>query len=158
VWLNTPIEECTNIYKIVCINLLCIFLYSMCSKLTLIIVGKFDLKIKFSTYYIQFNLCIFIVWLCILNVCLCMTTLTEVFPCFFLSCKANTRVKPRKDGTRPALFLVVVSLYVFFFLLFCVFLCSLYCLFCEVSCIVCVYMCTEQLPPGGYPVAVKYIS
>ena len=120
-WLNTPIEECTNIYKIVCINLLCIFLYSMCSKLTLIIVGKFDLKIKFSTYYIQFNLCIFIVWLCILNVCLCMTTLTEVFPCFFLSCKANTRVKPRKDGTRPALFLVVVSLYVFFVVVLCIF-------------------------------------
>jgi len=23
---------------------------------------------------------------------------------------------------------------------------------------VCVYMCTEQLPPGGYPIAVKYIA
>jgi len=23
--------------------------------------------------------------------------------------------------------------------------------------IVCVYMCTELLPPGGYPIAVKYI-
>jgi len=33
----------------------------------------------------------------------------------------------------------------------------MYCLFCDVSCIVCVYMCTEQLPPGGYPIAVKYI-
>jgi hypothetical protein len=30
-------------------------------------------------------------------------------------------------------------------------------LFCDVPCIVCVYMCTEQLPPGGYPIAVKYI-
>jgi hypothetical protein len=37
--------------------------------------------------------------------------------------------------------------------------------FCVGLCIVCfvtfpvlfVYMCTEQLPPGGYPVAVKYI-
>jgi hypothetical protein len=36
-------------------------------------------------------------------------------------------------------------------------LCSLYCLFFDVSCIVCVYMCTEQLPPGGYPIAVKYV-
>jgi hypothetical protein len=27
-----------------------------------------------------------------------MTTLTEVFPCFFLSCKANARVKPAKTG------------------------------------------------------------
>ena len=25
-------------------------------------------------------------------------TLTEVFPCFFLSCKANARVKPAKMG------------------------------------------------------------
>jgi hypothetical protein len=32
-------------------------------------------------------------------------TLTEVFPCFFLSCKANARVKPATDGARPALFL-----------------------------------------------------
>jgi len=37
------------------------------------------------------------------------------------------------------------------------FLCSMYCLACNVPCIVCVYMCTEQLPPGGYPIAVKYI-
>ena len=33
----------------------------------------------------------------------------------------------------------------------------MYCLACNVPCIVCVYMCTEQLPPGGYPIAVKYI-
>jgi len=63
----------------------------------------------------------------------------------------------RKDGARPALFLVVVLLYVFL-VLFYVFLCSLYCLFCDVPCIVCVYVCTEQLPPGGYPIAIKYIS
>ena len=31
-------------------------------------------------------------------------------------------------------------------------------LFCVVLCIVCVYMCTELLPPGGYQIAVKYIS
>jgi len=28
-------------------------------------------------------------------------TLTEVFPCFFLSCKANSRVKPAKTGHGP---------------------------------------------------------
>ena len=39
--------------------------------------------------------------LCILTVCLCMTTLIEVFPCFFLSCKANARVKPAKTGHGP---------------------------------------------------------
>jgi hypothetical protein len=32
------------------------------------------------------------------------TTLTEVFPCFFPSCKADGRIKPRRDGTRHALF------------------------------------------------------
>ena len=31
----------------------------------------------------------------------CMATLTEVFPCFFLSCKANARVKPAKTGHGP---------------------------------------------------------
>ena len=35
--------------------------------------------------------------------------------------------------------------------------CSMYCSFCVVLCIVCVYMCTVLLPPGGYPIAVKYI-
>jgi len=38
---------------------------------------------------------------------------------------------------------------------FCVFL-YIVC-FVTFSCIVSVYMCTEQLPPGGYPIAVKYI-
>jgi len=61
-----------------------------------------------------------------------MTTLTEVFPCFFLSCKENARVKPAKTGHGPHSSYVVVLLYVFF-VLFYVFLCSLYCL--------CVYVC-----------------
>ena len=91
----------------------------------------------------------------ILIVYLCMTTLTEVFPYFFLSFKANPRVKPCKDGARPTLFLIFVFFYVFF--VFYVFLCSMYCLFYVVLCIVFMYMCTELLPPGGYPIAVKYI-
>ena len=33
----------------------------------------------------------------------------------------------------------------------------MYCLFCVVLCIFCVDMCTEIVPPGGYPIAVKYI-
>jgi len=64
------------------------------------------------------------------------------------------------------LFFLVVVLFYVFFVLFYVFLCcsmyflccSMYCLFCDVPCIVCAYMCTEQLPPGGYPIAAKYIS
>jgi len=66
----------------------------------------------------------------ILIVCLCMATLTEVFPCFFLSCKANARVKTRKDGARPELFQIFVLFYIFFVLFYVLFvLCrSLYCL------------------------------
>ena len=37
----------------------------------------------------------------ILIACLCMTTLTEVFPCFFLRCKAIARVKPAKTKHGP---------------------------------------------------------
>ena len=81
--------------------------------------------------------------LCILIVYLCMATLTMVFPCFFLSRKANARVKPAKTehGPHSSKFLR----------------CSIYCLFCAVLCIVCVYICTVLLPPGGYTIAVKYI-
>jgi membrane protein implicated in regulation of membrane protease activity len=51
-----------------------------------------------------------------------MATLTEVFPCFFLSCKVKCQGKTRKDEARLALFLI-----------FCVVLC----IFCVVLCIVC---------------------
>jgi len=40
-------------------------------------------------------------YMVILMVCICMATLTEVFPCFFLNCKANARVKPAKTGHGP---------------------------------------------------------
>jgi hypothetical protein len=59
--------------------------------------------------------------LCILIVCLCVTTLTEGFPWFFLSCKANTRVKPTKTGHGPHSSKLLC--------------CSMY--FCIVLCIVC---------------------
>jgi hypothetical protein len=64
--------------------------------------------------------------------------MTEVFPWFFFSCKANARVMPAKTGHGPhSYFFVALRI-----------LCSMYCLFCYVPCIICVYMCTEQLPPG----------
>ena len=80
---------------------------------------------------------------CILIVCLCMDTLTEVFPYFFLSCKTNAKVNPAKTGHGPhsSKFLC----------------CSIYCLFCVVLCIVFVYMSTVLLPTCGYPIAVKYV-
>jgi len=62
-------------------------------------------------------------WLYILIACLCMTTLTEGFPFFFLSCKANNKGKTRKDEARLALFLIFVLFYVL--LVLCR---SLYCL------------------------------
>jgi hypothetical protein len=56
-------------------------------------------------------------------VCLCMTNLTEVFPCFFLSCKTNARVMPAKTGHGPH-----SSKY---------FCCSMYCLCCSMHFLCC---------------------
>ena len=56
-------------------------------------------------------------------------TLTEVFPCFFLSCKANSRVKPAKTeyGSNSS------NIFVLFYILFV--LCrSVYCLCVNVNC------------------------
>jgi len=79
--------------------------------------------------YSYFYLCILIVSLC--YSCLCVVyvfldaaTLTEVFPCFFLSCKANARVNLAKTGQGPHSSKLLC--------------CSMYCLFCVVLCIVCV--------------------
>jgi hypothetical protein len=76
-----------------------------------------------------------------------------LFPYLQSKCQGKTR----KDGARPPLFLIFVLFCVFFVLFNVFFCCSMYCLFCNVLCIVCVYMCTVLLPPGGYPIAVKYI-
>jgi len=61
-------------------------------------------------------------------------TLTEVFPCFFLSCKANARVYLAKTRQGPHSSQLVN---------------------CVVLCIVCVQMCTVLLPPGDNPTAVN---
>ena len=67
--------------------------------------------------------------------------MTEVFPCFFLSCKANVRVKLAKAGQGPhsstLVVICVVRLFVLFYVLF---------------------VCKCVLPPGDNPTAVnKYI-
>jgi len=57
-------------------------------------------------------------------------TLTKVFPCFFLSCKANARGKTCKYGARPALFQMYVLFYVLFVLcrsVYCVCVCVCVC-------------------------------
>jgi len=74
-------------------------------------------------------LCILIVslcysFLCVVYVFLDAATLTEVFPFFFLSCEANTRVNLAKTGHGPHSPKLLC--------------CSMYCLFCVVLCIVCV--------------------
>jgi hypothetical protein len=63
------------------------------------------------------------------------TTLTEVFPCFFVSCKANSRVKLAKSGHDPhsSKLYVLFSNFVLFYVLFV--LCrSVYCLCVNVYC------------------------
>jgi len=80
-----------------------------------------------------------------------MATLTEVFPCFFLGCKANARVKTAKTGHGPHSSKIFVLFYIYFVLFYVLFVCG-------VLCIVGECMCTVRLPPGGYPIAVnKYI-
>ena len=90
--------------------------------------------------YFYCNLCIFIV-MSIYSYYMFMylrraswhssATLTDDFPCFFLSCKANARVKPAKMGHGPHSSKIFVLFYVFFcFVLFCVFYvykCVLHC-------------------------------
>ena len=71
-----------------------------------------------------------------------LLTLPEVFPCFFLSCKANARVKLAKTGHGPhsstlVCIYVVRLLFVLFYVLF---------------------VRKYVLPPGDNPIAVnKYI-
>ena len=72
---------------------LCVILYSLVS----IFINKYMVVFLYNNViYVFLLLC-----LCILIVCLYMATLTEVFPCFFLSCKANARVNPAQTGHGP---------------------------------------------------------
>jgi hypothetical protein len=80
------------------------------------------------------------------------------FSVLFPQLQSKCQGKSRKDGTRPSRFLVVVLFYVFVVLFYVFLCCSMYSLFCDVPCVIYVYMRTEQLPPGGYSIAVKYIS
>jgi hypothetical protein len=61
------------------------------------------------------------------------TTLTEVFPCFFLSCKADAGEEIRKDAARSALFQnFCVVLCIVCFVLFCVlFVCKCVLYYCH---------------------------
>ena len=76
-------------------------------------------------YFYCKSLCIIIV----VYVFLDAATLTEVFPCFFLGCRANARVIPAKTGHGPHSSKIVVLFYVLFILY-----CSVYCLCVNVYC------------------------
>jgi hypothetical protein len=92
---------------------------------------------------------------CTMTCKICPSTLTEVFPCFFLSCKANTRVILAKTGHGPHSSKLVVIVFVlsllvllftgilyysmYIFILFYVVLC-----YSIILCIICVYMCTNH--------------
>ena len=63
-------------------------------------------------------------------------TLTEVVPCFFLSCKANARVKLAKTGHGPrsSTLVCICVVRLLLFVLFGCCLCSMYCLCVNVYC------------------------
>ena len=92
-----------------------------------------------SSMYSYCCLCILIV----VYVFLEAATLTEVFPCFFLGCKANARVILAKTGQGPhsskiVVFVLCIVCFVLFYVLF---------------------VCKCVLPPGDNPIAVnKYIN
>jgi len=65
-----------------------------------------------------------LVYVIVVYVFLDAATLTEVFPCFFLNCKANTRVNLAKTGHGPHSHKLLC--------------CSMYYLFCVVLFTVCV--------------------
>jgi hypothetical protein len=88
--------------------------------------------------------CYVLLYVYVSTVCLCIycmfmylhraswhssATLSEVFPCFFLSCKANARVKPAKMGNGPHSSNIFVLFYVSFLLCH-----SVYCLCVNVYC------------------------
>ena len=79
----------------------------------------------FSSMYSYCCLCILI----FVYVFLDAATLTEVFPCFFLSCKANARLIIAKTGHGSHFSKIFVLFYVLFDLY-----CSMYCLCGNVYC------------------------
>jgi len=92
-----------------------------------------------------------------LNLTEVFLTLTEGFSCFFLSCKANARVKLAKTGHGPHSS-TLVCICVFRLLLFVFFGCYYLCCSVVICVVLCIVLCRCVLPPGDNPIAVyKYI-
>jgi hypothetical protein len=67
------------------------------------VINVFYCYVLLYVYVPVVYLCSYCMFIYMFIVCLCIpsATLTEVFPCFFLSCKANARVTPAKMGYGP---------------------------------------------------------
>jgi hypothetical protein len=79
---------------------------------------------------------------------ICFLSVAKVFPCFFLSCKANDRVYSLRLGTANTL---PNLLFVFFFVI--------HVLLLLIVMFYVLFMCKCVLPPGANPIAVdKYIN
>jgi len=101
--------------------------------------GSIFCRCIYSCIPVQYcNLCTFIV-MSLYSYCMFMyihraswhssATLTEVFSCFFPSCKANARVKPAETGHGPHSSKIFVLFYILFVLCH-----SVYCLCVNVYC------------------------
>ena len=104
---------------------LCILIVRPCIRNVVYVFLLLSMYSYCSSMYSYCCLCILIV----VYVFLDAATLTEVFPCFFLGCKANARVILAKTGHGPHSSKIVVLLYVLFVLY-----CSMYCLCVNVYC------------------------
>jgi len=74
--------------------------YQSCKNSYKILIKRYEVKIAPGRIG-EDMMFTFPLYVCILSVCLCMATLTEVFLCFLLSCKGNARIKPAKTGHGP---------------------------------------------------------
>ena len=104
---------------------LCILIVRQCILNVVYVFLLWSMYSYCSSMYSYCCLCILIV----VYVFLDAATLTEVFPCFFLGCKANARVILAKTGHSQHSSKIVVLLYVLFVLY-----CSMYCLCVNVYC------------------------
>ena len=126
-----------DIWRNIDSNILCILIVRPC---ILNVVYVFLLWSMYSYCPSMYSYCCPCI-LIVVYVFLDAAILTEVFPCFFLGCKANARVILAKTGHGPHFSKFVVLLYVLLFVLFYV-----------------LFVCKCVLPPGDNPIAVnKYI-
>ena len=129
---NIMAETCSW-YLVHYFLIICILIVVLC-----ILIVVFYVYLLLSSMY---TYCCLLCILIVVYVFLDAATLTEVFPCFFLGCKANARVILVKTGHGTHTSKIVVLLYVLLFLLFYV-----------------LFVCKCVLPPGDNPIAVnKYI-